>query len=89
MKTLADALRRITQHNDLAMTRCMTHVIFDRLWKDGGMSRTQAYKWLAHEMNLTKQEAHIGNFTVAQCLTVQMLAEAKITANKFYAETLD
>lgn len=47
--------------------RVRAHRIFDRLWKVGGWTRTQAYKWMAKAMDLTEEEAHIGQLDREQC----------------------
>lgn len=46
------------------------HAAFDALWKDGRMSRSQAYSWLSSKMGLPPQLTHIGMFDVAQCKQV-------------------
>jgi hypothetical protein len=47
------------------------HSAFDRLWKEGAlMSRTEAYKALQERLGMTKSEAHIGKFDVADCKRV-------------------
>lgn len=57
--TLANAALR-----DLRM-QC--HKVFDRKWKSGKMSRTDAYVWLQEHMNLPAEKAHIGMFDKEQC----------------------
>lgn len=47
--------------------RKAAHEVFDRLWKAGEMSRTEAYAWMQSAMGMTKDEAHIGNFGIAEC----------------------
>lgn len=47
--------------------RIKAHKSFDRLWKDGHMSRNQAYKWLAERHETSRRKAHIGLFDNAQC----------------------
>lgn len=50
------------------LARRRAHDLFDQLYsKRGRMSRTDAYTWLAKRMQLTKDECHIGRFTIAQC----------------------
>ena len=44
--------------------------MYDAFWKRSGMTRTQAYKWLAEQMNLTEDRAHIGSFEMDQCQMV-------------------
>ena len=62
MGTLADAkLRRLRQE---------AHRCFDRLYKDGLMSKTDAYAWLADRTWLPRQQAHIGCFGEYHCQLV-------------------
>lgn len=39
--------------------RRKAHESFDRIWKDGYMTRTQAYKWLARRLRMTEEDCHI------------------------------
>ena len=48
----------------LRMKRMETHHVFDSFWKERGMSRTQAYKWMAKKMRLSEELAHIGGFEI-------------------------
>lgn len=52
---------------DIKILRGETHRVFDQLWKDGWMSRTEAYVWLARSMHLPREKAHIEQFTHTQC----------------------
>lgn len=54
----------------------VTHASFDRLWKHGGMTRTEAYRGLQAAMRLSKEEAHIGRFTAEQCPTLIQAVQA-------------
>lgn len=54
----------------LRLKRMETHQVYDAFWKRSGMTRTQAYKWLAEQMQLTEDRAHIGSFEMDQCQTV-------------------
>ena len=47
--------------------RMVAHTVFDRLWKERKMSRSGAYTWMQHTLGLNAEDAHIGNFDVAQC----------------------
>jgi hypothetical protein len=49
--------------------RIRVHSALYSLWaKDGVFStRRQAYKWLQKQMNLSRNNCHIGLFNVAQC----------------------
>ena len=59
----------------LRLKRQETHQIFDRFWQENGMTRTQAYKWLAGRMKLSEKNAHIGGFEMDQCQQVIDLCE--------------
>ena len=54
----------------LRLKRMETHQVYDAFWKRSGMTRTQAYKWLAEQMNLTEDRANIGSFEMDQCQMV-------------------
>lgn len=44
---------------------------FNPLWQQGGMSRSEAYSWLANALGIANvNECHIGWFDVAQCNSV-------------------
>lgn len=57
-------------NHKLRSLRRMCHQHFDLLWKNEGYSRTGAYRWLQREMELPPEDAHIGRFTVEQCMTL-------------------
>lgn len=40
---------------------------FEAIWRSGQMSRTEAYEWLAGEMNIPVNECHFGWFDIHQC----------------------
>lgn len=54
----------------LRLKRMETHQVFDAFWKRRGMTRTAAYKWLAEQMKLPEEKAHIGGFEMDQCQQV-------------------
>lgn len=54
----------------LRLKRMETHQVYDAFWKSKGMTRTQAYKWLAERMQIPEQQAHIGSFEMDQCQRV-------------------
>lgn len=51
----------------LRLKRMETHSIFDAFWKNGVMSRTQAYRWLSEQMGLSEECTHIGSFEMDAC----------------------
>ena len=63
MKNLANTFKQ----DNLKSLRAYTHNEFDKLWKDGKFSRSEAYEWLANEMGLPPHKAHIGLFNKNQC----------------------
>ena len=57
--------------------RLKAHEVFDKLWRNGGWKRSEAYRWLAKVMGLDKKEAHIGMFDMAQCKKLIRKANSK------------
>ena len=51
----------------LRLKRQETHQVFDRFWKGRGWTRSAAYRWLAKQMKLPAELAHIGGFEMEQC----------------------
>lgn len=74
MTNLSESLRRFAEPDDVKSARGAAHASFDRIWKQGWMSRTKAYHWLADQMGLRPCQAHIVNFDTHQCKTVIRLA---------------
>ena len=54
----------------LRLKRVETHQVFDAFWRGQGMSRTQAYRWLAVQLHLPESRAHIGGLEMDQCQRV-------------------
>lgn len=54
--------------------RMRAHRAFDRLWLDGLMTRSAAYRWLAEQLGMERRKTHIGYFTATQCERVERLA---------------
>jgi hypothetical protein len=46
------------------------HIEFDPLWQYGGLTRVEAYKWLAEQLGVPVGECHIGQMDVEQCEAV-------------------
>lgn len=47
--------------------RYQAHKAFDRLWRGGGLSRAEAYAWMARTLMVTPEQAHIGMLSTRQC----------------------
>jgi hypothetical protein len=43
------------------------HAAFDPLWKEGTMSRGDAYRWMQRVLVMSQYEAHIGKFDISEC----------------------
>lgn len=52
---------------ELRIAKKTAHGVFDQIWKSGRMTRSAAYKWLAGELGIPCNEAHIGEFDVPMC----------------------
>ena len=50
------------------------HAAFDRLWKTHALQRSEAYAWLAEQLQLTPDQCHIGMFDVDVCQRVVELS---------------
>jgi hypothetical protein len=55
--------------------RARAHAAFDPLWRSGEMSRNAAYRWLANELGLSREECHISLFDRATCERVVAVCE--------------
>lgn len=58
---------------ELRKNKLLAHNVFDKLWKSGKMSRSEAYKMLAEKMRIECKDCHIGMFTVMQCKQVMAI----------------
>lgn len=47
--------------------RAQAHQAFDRIWRSGRMTRAAAYAGLALHLSKTRDDCHIGRFTIAEC----------------------
>jgi ssDNA-binding Zn-finger/Zn-ribbon topoisomerase 1 len=58
--------------------RIRAHDVFDRIWKEGHMSRKNAYMWLAKAMK--RDVVHIGSMDVDECEAVVRLMSDAISS---------
>ena len=63
---------------ELRKAKMETHEVFDKLWKKEhwgihcrSLTRGEAYRWLRLELNMTRDECHIGMFSVEKCQAAQ------------------
>ena len=47
--------------------RSNAHETFDRVWRDGPLTRTQAYAWMERVLELGRGEGHISMFDAGMC----------------------
>ncbi len=55
---------------DLRKAKMNAHKAFDPLWKNGDMTRGDAYAWLSNELCISRDKCHIGMFDIDQCWSV-------------------
>ena len=62
---------------ELRREKNLAHAVFDPLWRGKGRgARTGAYKWLAKQLGIPREECHIGMFDVEQCRRVVEVCRA-------------
>lgn len=64
----------------LRRARAEAHQAFDRIWKEGHLTRTDAYRWLALEMGLPVGDCHMGMMTSKECERVAAASRAYLKA---------
>lgn len=52
---------------ELRSAKSAAHRMFDAIWKNSHMSRSDAYSWLSRKLGIAGSDTHIGMFDVAQC----------------------
>jgi hypothetical protein len=60
---------------ELRQWKVVAHAAFDSIWRDGAMSRSQAYDWLSKRLGISPEETHIGQFDVVTCQRVVNLCK--------------
>ena len=54
------------------------HKQFDKKWREGDMTREEAYIWLANNLHISLKDCHIGMFDVQMCKKVISLCERQV-----------
>ena len=63
----------------LRVAKSEAHRAFDPLWKSKQLgNRSQAYNWLANQLNIPKQDCHIGMMDVDTCAQVIEVCRKRI-----------
>jgi len=78
MGTLADP--------ELRRKRILAHQVFDSIWKNGVMSRNQAYHWLADTLCLNERQTHIAQFGTYLCDRVIEESQKVLRQNHLYRQ---
>jgi hypothetical protein len=52
---------------ELRIEKRKAHKAFDPLWQKGKQSRSEAYIWLAKELEISEDQCHIGMFDLNTC----------------------
>lgn len=62
-------------NRELRQKRIQAHRIFDEIWRQGILTKPEAYHWIADKFCLNDRQAHIGQFSNYMC--DQLILEAK------------
>ena len=63
-------------NKDLRRRRQEAHRAMERLWVQGYMTRSEAYRYIQTQMGLPPEDAHIGKFSEYRCDEVIRLCES-------------
>lgn len=71
---------------ELRQAKIEAHAAFDQLWKSttpaGTFDRSGAYKWLAEQLGISRDDCHIGMFDVEMCRrVVEVCSQAIMSAS--------
>lgn len=62
----------------LARARMRAYAAFDPIWRDGHMTRSSAYAWLAKALRVSKMNCHMIKFDIAMCERVVEVSTSKL-----------
>lgn len=68
--------RGIPANEETRQARIKAHKFFDHLWMKRILTRDKCYLWLAAELEMSEEEAHISNFGLKECRKVIEACEA-------------
>lgn len=58
-------------NSQLRKAKSAAHESFDKIWKEGYKTRTEAYAWLAKALDIHPDDCHIGMFDIDMCNKVK------------------
>ena len=84
-KNTQNSLGRLA-NKELRTLKMQAHKAFDPIWKDGYMTRKQAYKWLSDQLEIPEEYTHIGMFGVETCKIVARICKSKYLLLQLYRQ---
>lgn len=66
----------ILANGALRKARREAHKQLDRLWRNGHMNRSAAYKFMSQRMGLHTDDCHVGLFNIEQCMEAAAISRA-------------
>lgn len=67
--------------NETREARIIAHSVFDKIWKQGTMTRKEAYKWLSSMTDIPKKRCHIGMMNLNEANLVISICKDKLNDN--------
>lgn len=75
----------VPANGDLRNLRIQAHRKFDLIWKNGIMTRGEAYRWFADSFGLSLRDAHIGMCSEYRCRELIRLCNEVLARNNCVA----
>ena len=75
----------VPANGDLRNLRIQAHRKFDLIWKNGIMTREEAYRWFADSFGLSLRDAHIGMCSEYRCREMIRLCNEVLARNNCVA----
>lgn len=75
----------VPANGDLRNLRIQAHRKFDLIWKNGIMTREEAYRWFADSFGLSLRDAHIGMCSEYRCRELIRLCNKVLVRNNCVA----
>ena len=75
----------VPANGNLRNLRIQAHRKFDLIWKNGIMTREEAYRWFADSFGLSLRDAHIGMCSEDRCRELIRLCNGVLARNNCVA----
>ena len=76
----------VPANGNLRNLRIQAHRKFDLIWKNGIMTREEAYRWFADSFGLSLRDAHIGMCSEYRCRELIRLCNEVLARNNCVAQ---